>query len=147
MGRGKATSLFFAADLHGSQVAYRKFLSAARFYGVDPREMLGAGSIDEQRAFFAQRLAPIFEKRLVRWLTGRKSSLYGLGIPPQQYDALATAGDGMSAILRARLEKLACGFPLSENYFAWQAFARRYDADGPLPPYLKAEHRRHHPRA
>jgi Icc-related predicted phosphoesterase len=35
MGRGKATSLFFAADLHGSQVAYRKFLSAARFYGVD----------------------------------------------------------------------------------------------------------------
>src|SRR5262245_58234601 len=35
MGRGGATSLFFAADLHGSQVAYRKFLSAAGFYGAD----------------------------------------------------------------------------------------------------------------
>ena len=35
MGRPKTTSLFYAADLHGSQVAYRKFLSAARFYGVD----------------------------------------------------------------------------------------------------------------
>jgi uncharacterized protein len=27
--------IFFAADLHGSEIAYRKFLSAARFYGVD----------------------------------------------------------------------------------------------------------------
>jgi S-adenosylmethionine-diacylglycerol 3-amino-3-carboxypropyl transferase len=25
---------------------------------------------------------------------------------------------------------------MSENYFAWQAFARRYPADGPVPPYL-----------
>ncbi|MGH6858951.1 MAG: DUF3419 family protein, partial [Phyllobacterium sp.] len=40
---------------------------------------------------------------------------------------------------RGRLEKLACGFPLSENYFAWQAFGRGYSRDGetgPLPPYL-----------
>ncbi|MAB00852.1 MAG: S-adenosylmethionine--diacylglycerol 3-amino-3-carboxypropyl transferase, partial [Stappia sp.] len=37
---------------------------------------------------------------------------------------------------------LACGFPLSENYFAWQAFGRGYASDesGPLPPYLRAEH-------
>ena len=36
MARGRQpTSLFFAADLHGSQVAYRKFLSAAGFYRVD----------------------------------------------------------------------------------------------------------------
>ena len=41
----------------------------------------------------------------------------------------------------ARLEKLACHFPLQENYFAWQAFARRYPAsgEGRLPPYLRAE--------
>jgi S-adenosylmethionine-diacylglycerol 3-amino-3-carboxypropyl transferase len=44
----------------------------------------------------------------------------------------------MAAVLRARLEKLACGFPLAENYFAWQAFGRAYDpaGAGPLPPYL-----------
>lgn len=33
--RGQPTRLFFAADLHGSQPTFRKFLSAATFYGVD----------------------------------------------------------------------------------------------------------------
>ena len=45
----------------------------------------------------------------------------------------------MAQVLRGRLEKLACGFPLSENYFAWQAFGRGYSDNaetGPLPPYL-----------
>ena len=40
-----------------------------------------------------------------------------------------------------RLERLACGFDLSDNYFAWQAFGRRYATGraGPLPPYLRRE--------
>ena len=40
-------------------------------------------------------------------------------------DALA-AGERRHAltVLRARLERLACGFPLRDNYFAWQAFGR-----------------------
>ena len=29
------TRIFFAADIHGSQVTFRKFLAAAAFYGVD----------------------------------------------------------------------------------------------------------------
>ena len=43
----------------------------------------------------------------------------------------------MADVLKKRLERLACGFPLSENYFAWQAFGRRYaPSGGPVPPYL-----------
>lgn len=114
---------------------------AARLYGIDPRGLLDARDIGEQRAFFDRELAPLFEKKFIRWVTDRKSSLYGLGIPPQQYDSLATAGNGMASILRMRLEKLACDFPLSDNYFAWQAFGRSYaqSETGPLPPYLKRE--------
>jgi Icc-related predicted phosphoesterase len=33
--RGGPTRVFFAADIHGSQVTFRKFLAAADFYGVD----------------------------------------------------------------------------------------------------------------
>ncbi len=112
----------------------------AKLYGIDPRDILKASTMEEQRAYFDSALAPLFDKRMVRWATKRKSSLFGLGIPPQQYDALATAGNGnMAQVLRGRLEKLACGFPLSENYFAWQAFGRGYSDNaetGPLPPYL-----------
>lgn len=112
----------------------------AKLYGIDPRDLLKASTMEEQRAYFDRALAPLFDKRMIRWATKRKSSLFGLGIPPQQYDALATAGNGdMAQVLRGRLEKLACGFPLSENYFAWQAFGRGYSDNaetGPLPPYL-----------
>jgi S-adenosylmethionine-diacylglycerol 3-amino-3-carboxypropyl transferase len=112
----------------------------AKLYGIDPRDILKSSTMEEQRAYFDRALAPLFDKRMIRWATKRKSSLFGLGIPPQQYDALATAGNGdMAQVLRGRLEKLACGFPLSENYFAWQAFGRGYSDNaetGPLPPYL-----------
>ena len=45
-------------------------------------------------------------------------------------------------MLKQRIERLACGFPIQSNYFAWQAFGRRYapDAGASLPPYLQREH-------
>src|SRR5690606_22399397 len=101
----------------------------ARLYGIDPRGLLHAATMEDQRRFFDGSIAPLFEKRAVRWALQRKSSLFGLGIPPQQYDALA-GGSDMASVLRQRLEKLACDFPLSDNYFAWQAFGRGYDPTG-----------------
>jgi S-adenosylmethionine-diacylglycerol 3-amino-3-carboxypropyl transferase len=112
----------------------------ARFHGVDPMDMMRAGTLAEQRSFFDEKLAPIFDRPLLKWATSLKSSLFGLGIPPAQYDSLITSGDGsMASVLKARLERLACGFPLKDNYFAWQAFARRYPAQGEaaLPAYLE----------
>jgi S-adenosylmethionine-diacylglycerol 3-amino-3-carboxypropyl transferase len=114
---------------------------AARFYGVDPAGILKERDRAGQRRFFEEKLAPVFDRPLLKWVTGRKASLFGLGIPPAQYDSLITAGDGtMASVLKARLEKLACDFPLAENYFAWQAFGRRYPRAGEatLPAYLEA---------
>jgi S-adenosylmethionine-diacylglycerol 3-amino-3-carboxypropyl transferase len=110
----------------------------AKMYRIDLREILEADSLDEQRRVFDAKLAPIFDRRFVRWLTDQRASLFGLGIPPAQYDALA-GGDRMANVLRARLEKLACHFPVNDNYFAWQAFSRGYGRgpDHPLPPYLQ----------
>lgn len=115
----------------------------ARLYGCDLARVLEARDRAEQRALFAAHVAPLFEKRFLRWLIRRPASLYGLGIPPAQYAALgADHPDGMVSVLRARLERLACDFDLADNYFAWQAFGRGY-ASGPepaLPPYLQARH-------
>ena len=112
-----------------------------RAYGVDLNELLSARTLEEQREFFESALAPLFDKRAVRWATNNRLSLYGLGIPPTQYEALA-GGSDMRHVLRQRLERLACGFSLDDNYFAWQAFGRSYaeNASGPLPPYLRREH-------
>lgn len=130
---------FYKRGLLGGFIGAAHLL--AKLYRIDPRELLAAKSVEEQRAIFETRLAPVFDKKFVRWLIDQPASLFGLGIPPAQYEALA--GDdprGIGAVLRSRLEKLACDFDLSDNYFAWQAFGRGYGegADAPLPPYLRA---------
>ncbi|MDX5593097.1 DUF3419 family protein [Pseudovibrio sp. SPO723] len=151
---GRKRITLFSRDLyHHGMLGY--FIGAghlvARLYGVDLKQLARAKTMDEQRTFFDKTLAPLFDKRLVRWATSKKMSLYGLGIPPAQYDALAASGGGnMALVLKQRLERLACGFPMSENYFAWQAFNRGYASKGrtvstrspagPLPPYLQERH-------
>ena len=134
---------FYKTGLLGSFIATGH--AAARLHGVDPARIMDCRSLREQRRFFDEELAPLFDKPLIRFVTGQKASLFGLGIPPAQYDELAAADDSrrMSNVLKARLEKLACHFALKDNYFAWQAFARRYPEPGEaaLPLYLQEDHR------
>lgn len=112
----------------------------AKLYGCDLKALLACRSVEQQRQFFETQIAPLFQRPFVKWLTNQKVSLYGLGIPPAQYEALA-GGGRMADVLHKRLERLTCGFPLRENYFTWQAFGRSYapGASGPLPPYLSED--------
>ncbi|MBN9087906.1 MAG: DUF3419 family protein [Reyranella sp.] len=142
LGRRRISIFARNAYAHGVLGSFIGLTHAiCRAYGVDLKELLSARTLEEQRAFFETTLAPLFDKRAVRWATANRLSLYGLGIPPAQYEALAGDGD-MRHVLRQRLERLACGFSLDDNYFAWQAFGRSYaeNASGPLPPYLRREH-------
>ncbi|MFY7838392.1 MAG: DUF3419 family protein [Novosphingobium sp.] len=110
----------------------------ARLYKIDLSMILDARDLEEQRRVFEREMAPVFDKRFVRWLTDQPASLFGLGIPPAQFDALA-GNEPMAEVLRRRLAKLACDFPVEDNYFAWQAFGRGYGRGDrcPLPPYLQ----------
>jgi S-adenosylmethionine-diacylglycerol 3-amino-3-carboxypropyl transferase len=115
----------------------------AKLNGKRLNVILSARDVREQRIIFDRTIAPLFDSRLVRFLSRMPVSYYGLGIPPAQYDELvASAADGDPiTTLRARIEKLACDFPISENYFAWQAFSRTYDVERrrAVPPYLRQE--------
>ena len=113
----------------------------ARLYRVDLSLILSARTLEEQRQIFDDNIAPVFDKRFIRWLTNQPASLFGLGIPPAQYDALA-GNERMAVVLRQRLEKLACDFSVDDNYFAWQAFSRGYGraANAPVPPWLEERH-------
>jgi S-adenosylmethionine-diacylglycerol 3-amino-3-carboxypropyl transferase len=114
---------------------------AAKLYGIDLSGFLKCKTLEEQKAYFERHIAPIFDKKLIRFLTGSPISLYGLGIPPAQYQALAE-GRAMADVLCERLRRLATGFPLDENYFAWHALKRTYSADHEdgLPLYLQRKH-------
>jgi S-adenosylmethionine-diacylglycerol 3-amino-3-carboxypropyl transferase len=142
LGRRRISSFtrgFYRTGLLGRFIGMSHALG--RLLGVDAGAIVRARSLEEQREFFDATLAPLFDHWLLRWLLKHPASLYGLGIPPAQYAALAgDQGIGLSGVLRQRVEKLACGFPMKDNYFARQAFGRGYDApaNGALPPYLEA---------
>lgn len=116
----------------------------ARLNGCKPDAILNASGREEQRQIFNDYYAPVFDRRFVRWMIRQPASLYGLGIPPAQYTALAggdnvTNVDAMAHVLRTRLEKLICNFDIKDNYFAWQAFSRGYEnvPSASVPPYLE----------
>ena len=112
-----------------------------RLHGRHPRRLLDARDLAEQRRLFEDELAPVFESPVVRRLADLPVAYFGLGIPPAQFDALKVGADGgLARLIRTRVERLACDFPIHENWFAWQAFGRRYPGqDQGLPPYLRPE--------
>ncbi|MEQ1577459.1 MAG: DUF3419 family protein [Hyphomicrobium sp.] len=131
---------FYTFGLLGRFISIGHLL--ARSLGVNPAIIMTARNRDEQFALFEKHLEPLFEKPIVRWATAQRASLFGLGIPPAQYDALCEHGAlQMHEVLRERVRRLATDFDLKSNYFAWQAFGRSYaqDGQGPLPPYLDKE--------
>jgi S-adenosylmethionine-diacylglycerol 3-amino-3-carboxypropyl transferase len=112
----------------------------AKLHGKRLDKILDAKTPREQKAVFDATIAPLFRSPAIKLLAKSPVSLYALGIPPAQYDALVGEGDAI-AVLRERVERLACDFPVKDNYFAWQAFGRGYDlADRQaVPDYLRAE--------
>jgi S-adenosylmethionine-diacylglycerol 3-amino-3-carboxypropyl transferase len=114
----------------------------AKLHGKKLDGILSARTPAEQREAFEATIAPLFDVKSVRLLSKSPVSLYALGIPPAQYDELVASSNGNAiAVLRERVERLACDFPINENYFAWQAFGRGYDVENreAVPAYLRHE--------
>lgn len=113
----------------------------AKLHGKKLEHMLEARTPAEQRAAFDRLIAPLFNNPSIRLLSKSPVSLYALGIPPAQYDELVGTNANVMAVLRERVERLACDFPIHQNYFAWQAFGRGYDIANrsAVPAYLQAE--------
>ncbi len=127
---------FYRKGLLGNFIGLVHILG--RLGGAKPSLMMAARTREEQIELFEQHIGPLFHKKLMRFLCSNPMALFGLGIPPAQYRALA--GDRhMADVLCERTRKLACDFALADNYFAQQAFGRAYQsaAPGSVPPYLE----------
>ena len=114
--------------------------------GYDISQIMQARTLQEQHELFERHVAPVFDTRLLKILSNRPMVMYSLGIPPAQFEEMASESKnsklGMHNLLKERARKLACDFPLEDNYFAWQAFNRQYDIKHrqALPRYLQAQH-------
>jgi S-adenosylmethionine-diacylglycerol 3-amino-3-carboxypropyl transferase len=115
--------------------------AVAKLHGKKLEPILSAKTPEEQRRLFERDIAPLFDYKSIKLLSKSPVSLYALGIPPAQYDELVASGEDPVSVLRERVERLACDFPINENYFAWQAFGRGYDTQNKeaVPSYLRED--------
>jgi S-adenosylmethionine-diacylglycerol 3-amino-3-carboxypropyl transferase len=122
----------------------RFFHWLARRLGCKVDEILKAKTLEEQADLYHKHIDPFFDSPLIKLIGKLPVTLFGLGIPPQQYDELKRDLSGDRTVIeiyRDRVRRLACDFPIDENYFAWQAFARKYDTENhrAIPEYLREE--------
>ena len=147
MVHGKRINFFKKGGLYEhSRNGYflRFFHKASRVVGCKPEEVLKAKTPEEQEKLYDKYIDPFFDNFLVKTVTKLPVTLFGLGIPPQQYEELKKdldKGGSIVDIYRERAKRLAVDYPIYENYFAWQAFARKYDTENrqAIPEYLKEE--------
>jgi S-adenosylmethionine-diacylglycerol 3-amino-3-carboxypropyl transferase len=144
-GAGRRRISYFARGIYG-QAKLGNFLRfvhlMARLTNRDPNRLLEARTLEEQEQIFNEVFDSFFDSRFIRWLGKLPATVFSLGIPPSQHQIMLdeSGGDIVDAF-RQRVRKLACDFPLDENYFAWQAFGRRYDNDRrrAVPDYLRCD--------
>jgi S-adenosylmethionine-diacylglycerol 3-amino-3-carboxypropyl transferase len=122
----------------------RFFHGFSRLSGWQPQEVLKAETLAEQERLYEKNIAPFFDSLLVQTVGRMPVTMFGLGIPPQQYEELKkdlVKHRTVIDVYRERAKRLACAYPIKENYFAWQAFSRKYDTENrrAVPEYLKAE--------
>lgn len=144
---GKRINFFKKAGLyeHSRNAHFlRIFNKFSQIMGCKPEEILKAKTPEEQLKLYEKYLEPFFNSFFIKAVGKMPVTLFGLGIPPQQYDELKKdldADGNIIDIYRERAKKLAVEYPIYENYFAWQAFARKYDTENrqAVPEYLKEE--------
>jgi len=122
----------------------RFFHKFARLVGSRPEEVLKAKTPEEQAELYEKYIAPFFDSFVIKAIGKMPVTMFGLGIPPQQYDELKKdleTDANLIDVYKERTKRLAVDYPIYENYFAWQAFARKYDTENrqAVPEYLKAE--------
>ena len=146
--------------LHGKRINYFKkgglyehsrngyflrfFHKFSRLLGCKPDEVLKAQTPEEQEKLYDKYINPFFDSFIIQAVGKMPVTMFGLGIPPQQYEELKKdlkEGGTVIDIYRERAKKLAVEYPIYENYFAWQALGRKYDTENrrAVPEYLKEE--------
>jgi S-adenosylmethionine-diacylglycerol 3-amino-3-carboxypropyl transferase len=142
--RGSRINYFKTGFYEKSKLAlfFRSTHAVSRLTGRDPRKLLDPSRTPaQQEQLFEEIYGPLFENKAIKFCTQLPIAVYSLGIPPSQHKIMSEESNGqIMALYKERIKRLACGFDISDNYFAWQAFGRTYDPQRKaIPDYLKPE--------
>lgn len=137
------TKNFYSYGLLGLHLRLMQLLGKA--VGCKAKKVLQGKSLEEQRQLFERYIDPGFEKWIVKFLINSSTPLLlsFLAISPKQWEQVKRQHrlETIRDISWKLVKDMACKSPIDENYFAWQAFSRRYDCKDrkAIPEYLKKE--------
>jgi S-adenosylmethionine-diacylglycerol 3-amino-3-carboxypropyl transferase len=101
------------------------------------QELLGARTIEQQRAIYREQIEPRFWTPWLRWFMSRSFTLTLLGVPWPQRDQITTQyPGGVSRFIRDAVEAVLCELPFHDNYF-WRVYFLGHYTPECCPEYLK----------
>ena len=131
---------FYRKTLLGRLIGLLNFMGEIT---VGPLESLrDARTLEDQEAWWREKVAPFFDKKIVKIVASTPLWTVGMGIPPRQQKIIENEiGGSVTEVFLERSRRLVAGFPLTDNYFTWQALLGGYDAENrqAVPAYLRPE--------
>jgi S-adenosylmethionine-diacylglycerol 3-amino-3-carboxypropyl transferase len=119
--------------------AFRLYLAARPRLRDGLQELLGARSLEAQRAAYDARVAPHLWGRGVNWALSQPLTLSLLGVPGPQHDEVRRQHPGgVPGFVRDAIDYVFRALPVWTNYF-WSLYLRGRYSRGCLPEYLKPE--------
>ena len=117
---------------------FRAYLRSRPGLGACVRALLGAGTLQEQRAIYAGRVERLMWGRGLSWALSRQLTLTQLGVPrPQRREVEAQHTGGVAGYIRDSLRYVLCELPIATNYF-WRVYLDGRYTPACCPEYLKA---------
>ena len=102
-------------------------------------DLLDARDLDEQRAIYDGRVAPVLWNKPVNWLISRQWVMSLLGVPyPQRKLVEAQHAGGVSGFIHAAVRYVFRQLPLADNYFYRVYLTGRYSREC-CPEYLNPQ--------
>ena len=109
--------------------------------GINLAEVLNAKTLEEQKMFYEENLKNFFFEHNIKNFVKKPFGFVWVGDTPFPISEVKGKGE-LHQVLQERVNRLCCNYDVSDNYFAWQAFGRKYDTEHrkAIPRYLEKRH-------
>ncbi|MBS1161427.1 MAG: hypothetical protein H6R15_3846 [Proteobacteria bacterium] len=102
-------------------------------------ELFAAGSLEEQRKIYDERIASELWTPVINWVLGRQLTMSLLGVPhPQRRLVQGQHPGGVAGFIRAAIEYVFRELPVHDNYF-WRVYLTGSYTRDCCPSYLQEE--------
>jgi S-adenosylmethionine-diacylglycerol 3-amino-3-carboxypropyl transferase len=136
---GRRGSFYFNGLAGTVARAFHAYLRLRPKLRTQINALFEAASLEEQRAIYDQKIAPILWGPALRWTLSRQFTMSMLGVPhPQTREVEAQHSGGVSGFIRESLEYVMRELPLRDNYF-YGVYLRGHYTPECCPGYLRKD--------